>query len=538
MEAFLKKGTEKVSEVKDQIIGYDTPLRNFLVSMKNRMGIGDPARNASDTYERGKKIVPDSIKSDEGEIPVKQYNIAILRNLFKFERAEGRMQVTNKRLVFRAAGRSVRGRTTLQHEYAINEIAGIEAVRNYKFSIQYLVGAILIICLSIFLISRCSSVLSGLPTPNNLQISSVNMMSPSHVRKARADERTAITQRGQAQEREREAIRMNRETAPASLNQAVTALERARQREARAITARDVATREEREYGTNSWFNWSQTYGQRREAAQREVNSAVTARQTAEADEKQAILAQESAEEMEKQAIEQTGLAIEKERDAIKKRESTENVWKVFMTIIGLILGICGLIPFFILYKKFGLKLFLLIFSIFGFVLSLTASGSFIFYLLWMLATLTTIACVFIFCFRPNLIISIKNKMGAGDGPVNIRRDEHMNRIMGIISLFIGLIPISIFWGTSVFASALDIFDSFGGDIIGSILPIVLLIILLIILLPAVMRSIQSKNKESGMDFAEVIPTEETEFAIREIGAIIGDIQKLGDLGINKWVEK
>jgi hypothetical protein len=40
---------------------------------------------------------------------------------------------------------------------------------------------------------------------------------------------------------------------------------------------------------------------------------------------------------------------------------------------------------------------------------------------------------------------------------------------------------------------------------------------------------------EKGLGFTEVIPTEHSEKAIRELGAIINDIQKLGDLGLEKW---
>jgi hypothetical protein len=45
------------------------------------------------------------------------------------------------------------------------------------------------------------------------------------------------------------------------------------------------------------------------------------------------------------------------------------------------------------------------------------------------------------------------------------------------------------------------------------------------------------RSSQNGTGFAEVFPTKETEGAIREIGAMIGDIQKLGDLGIEKWVK-
>lgn len=123
----------------------------FLESMKNRMGIGEPERNATDTYERGMKIVPDCISENDGEVPVKQYNIAVLRNILRFERAEGRMQVTNKRVIFRAAGRSIGGRTTLQQEFNIDEVAGIEAIRSYRFSLLHLFFGLHIILLFIFI---------------------------------------------------------------------------------------------------------------------------------------------------------------------------------------------------------------------------------------------------------------------------------------------------------------------------------------------------------------------------------------------------
>jgi hypothetical protein len=126
--------------------------------MKNRMGIGSPEKNATDTYERGMKIVPDCISATENEIPIKQYNIAVLRNLLRFERAEGKLQVTNKRVIFRAPGTSLRGRTTIQQEYAIDEVAGIEARNNYKFNFLYLIFVVFkrfglklfILCFSIF----------------------------------------------------------------------------------------------------------------------------------------------------------------------------------------------------------------------------------------------------------------------------------------------------------------------------------------------------------------------------------------------------
>ena len=42
----------------------------------------------------------DLIRPVKNEIMIKQYDIAVLRNPFNFERTEGRMQVTNKRVIF------------------------------------------------------------------------------------------------------------------------------------------------------------------------------------------------------------------------------------------------------------------------------------------------------------------------------------------------------------------------------------------------------------------------------------------------------
>ena len=110
------------------------PKRGFWESFKNRIGIGNPELNEGDAFETDKKIIPDCVNANEGEIPVKQYEVARLRNRIlgiPYARAVGRIQVTNKRVIFRAPGRCLAGRTTLQHEFAIDEIAGIEARREY-----------------------------------------------------------------------------------------------------------------------------------------------------------------------------------------------------------------------------------------------------------------------------------------------------------------------------------------------------------------------------------------------------------------------
>lgn len=121
--------------------------KGYMESMKNRMGIGDPELNKGDAFEKGKQIIPDCVTANEGEIPVKQYEVATLRNRIfgiPYTKAVGRMQVTNKRVIFRAPGRCISGRTTLQHEFAIDELAGVEARREYMFNFWDLIFGLIV----------------------------------------------------------------------------------------------------------------------------------------------------------------------------------------------------------------------------------------------------------------------------------------------------------------------------------------------------------------------------------------------------------
>jgi hypothetical protein len=125
--------------------------------------------------------------------------------LLKFERAEGRIQVTNKRVIFRAAGRSIAGRTTLQHEFAIDEIAGIEAQNNFKFSFLYVVFAALIMALASFVIYGPSAV-SKIAQPVKTRSARIyGIMFPKHLQRAYDRESEAQFQIGQAEKKLAEA---------------------------------------------------------------------------------------------------------------------------------------------------------------------------------------------------------------------------------------------------------------------------------------------------------------------------------------------
>ena len=107
-------------------------------------GLQDQVRDPKERYERGMKIIPDNIQPDEGEKTIRQYDLCTLRSRIKFMRAEGRLQVTNKRIVFRAKGTSLTGPTILQQEFSISELSGFQINKNTRFSLLDLLLAILI----------------------------------------------------------------------------------------------------------------------------------------------------------------------------------------------------------------------------------------------------------------------------------------------------------------------------------------------------------------------------------------------------------
>lgn len=122
-----KKTNDRVSDVKGKV--------------EENMGIPNE-KGRLESYERGKRIVPDCILPNEGEIPIRQYDIAKLRTVFKGAFAEGRLQVTNKRVLFRSSGYSLLGPNKAQYEFALDEIAGIEIRNDHRLGVFHLVVGI------------------------------------------------------------------------------------------------------------------------------------------------------------------------------------------------------------------------------------------------------------------------------------------------------------------------------------------------------------------------------------------------------------
>ena len=116
----------------------------FVSSMRDQSGISEPSSNNGDPFEHNVPIVPDCIQPEENEIVVKQYNIAKLRTRLKFMKAEGRMMVTNRRVLFRATGTSLTGNIAQEHQFKLDEIGGIEMHKDYKFSLLNFFGCLLL----------------------------------------------------------------------------------------------------------------------------------------------------------------------------------------------------------------------------------------------------------------------------------------------------------------------------------------------------------------------------------------------------------
>ena len=113
--------------------------------------MSEPDLRTNDPYEHNVPIVPDCIQPEENEIVVKQYNIARLRTRLKFMKAEGRLMVTNRRVLFRAAGTSLTGNILQEHQFNLDEIGGIEIHKDYKFSLLSFFGCFALEFVALFL---------------------------------------------------------------------------------------------------------------------------------------------------------------------------------------------------------------------------------------------------------------------------------------------------------------------------------------------------------------------------------------------------
>ncbi len=107
-----------------------TKFNNLLI----KLGFVKTTEEKHTLFENDLNIVPDIICADDGETPIKQYSIANLRSRIKQNYAKGKLQVTNKRILFRAAGFSSKGKILTQQEFSLAEIAGVEIKKTNRIS--------------------------------------------------------------------------------------------------------------------------------------------------------------------------------------------------------------------------------------------------------------------------------------------------------------------------------------------------------------------------------------------------------------------
>ncbi len=122
----------------------------FISSIRDQSGVLEENRG-NNPYEQNVPIVPDCIEAEANEVVIKQYNLCKMRTRWKGMKAEGRLMITNRRLLFRAAGTSFTGNTLQEHQFNIDEIGGVHMQKDYKFSIFNFLLACFCAWLPIFL---------------------------------------------------------------------------------------------------------------------------------------------------------------------------------------------------------------------------------------------------------------------------------------------------------------------------------------------------------------------------------------------------
>ena len=133
-------GNHQVQETKEPFLIQSfhldcTSFSSLINSIRDLSGVNEDAVVEGDPFERNVPIIPDCIQPEADEKVVKQYNIAKLRTRLKGMKAEGRLMVTNRRILFRATGTSLTGNIAQEHQFNIDELGGIEMHKDYKFSI-------------------------------------------------------------------------------------------------------------------------------------------------------------------------------------------------------------------------------------------------------------------------------------------------------------------------------------------------------------------------------------------------------------------
>lgn len=128
--------------------------KKVLDTIRENLSENDISQGTGGPYESNMQITNECVVPTEQEIPVRQYNIAKLRTPL-WKKAYGRLQVTNKRVLFRAKGKSLAGPIEIENEFSLEEIGGVEIKMDYRFNL-------LLFLLSTLCILGCTGIFCGI----------------------------------------------------------------------------------------------------------------------------------------------------------------------------------------------------------------------------------------------------------------------------------------------------------------------------------------------------------------------------------------
>lgn len=120
-------------------------------TIRENLSENDFLHDMGGPYESNMQITGECVVPTEQEIPIRQYNIAKLSTPL-WKRAYGRLQVTNKRVLFRAKGRSLAGPIEIENEFSLEEIGGVEIKEDYRFNLlRFLLSTYcIVVCVGLF----------------------------------------------------------------------------------------------------------------------------------------------------------------------------------------------------------------------------------------------------------------------------------------------------------------------------------------------------------------------------------------------------
>lgn len=96
----------------------------------------------------------------EGESTVRTYHCTYYREKSLGLKSGGFLGITNKRVIFQAAGETTAGRSLIQSEVPIADVSGINSFKGIYFDFFAMIGALLLASLAIFLVPSILTAMS------------------------------------------------------------------------------------------------------------------------------------------------------------------------------------------------------------------------------------------------------------------------------------------------------------------------------------------------------------------------------------------